>query len=56
MLKKIGTMEKRIDEELSDKTLTPAPKKLVQSSKNRWDALTVFVDEPSIPMDNHYAE
>lgn len=40
----------------ADSTLFPASKKLLDSLKNHWDGLSIFVERSEIPMDNNLAE
>jgi transposase len=41
---------------LADPTLPPPAVKLLQSMREHWAGLTVFVDRPTLPMDNNAAE
>jgi len=43
-------------EELCDDKLHPAKRKVLASLKNHWDGLTIFVDDPNVPMDNNASE
>ncbi len=52
----IDQMAKRRDSELADDNCHPARKKTLNSLKNHWDGLTIFVDNPDVPMDNNKAE
>jgi transposase len=52
----INTMAKQRDEELALPELPLAKSKVLESLKNHWDGLTVFVDHPEVPMDNNTAE
>jgi transposase len=52
----VAAMSKQRDEELADEKLHPAKKKVLQSMKEHWEGLTVFVDEPHVPMDNNQSE
>ena len=52
----VGEMNQACVEELSDPKLKSARKKVVTSLQNHWQGLTVFVDNPPIPMDNNHAE
>lgn len=56
LVKQIDYMREAIDAQLKDDMLLPSAKKVLKSLDNHWDGLTVFVDEPSIPMDNNIAE
>jgi len=42
--------------QLAGETLEPAARKALESMKNHWDGLSIFVDNPDIPMDNNKAE
>lgn len=42
--------------ELSEATLPKARRKVLESLKNHWQGLLVFVDHPEVPMDNNQAE
>lgn len=55
---KIEKMEKEINEELEiDRNKVPEARfKTMQSMKNHWNGLTVFVENPEIPMDNNRME
>ncbi len=44
------------DEELADEKLHSAARKALESLKNHWDGLSIFVDRPEIPMDNNLSE
>jgi transposase len=44
------------DQELGNPDLHPAQRKVLQSLKKHWPGLTIFVDNPDIPMDNNEAE
>lgn len=48
-------MEQNYQEQLSSK-LHPASKKVLESLKNHWAGLTIFIDHPDIPMDNNKGE
>ena len=52
----VKEMERERDAELDKPTIHPAYKKALKSLKNHWDGLTLFVDDPDIPMDNNAAE
>ena len=49
-------MERQYQTELDNVDLHPACRKALASLKNHWEGLTVFVDHPEVPMDNHEAE
>jgi len=52
----IENMERKRDDQLKEKNLHPAKKKVLQSLKEHWKGLIVFVDHPEVPMDNNTAE
>jgi len=52
----IRRFETTLDQQLDDVNLLPSAKKLLKSLKKHWDGLTVFVEQPDIPMDNNEAE
>jgi hypothetical protein len=56
--KAIDEMEKEIDSELKmDKKQVPEARfKAMESIRNHWDGLIVFLDNPEIPMDNNRME
>jgi len=43
-------------EQLAGETLEPAARKALESMNNHWEGLSLFVDNPNIPMDNNRAE
>ena len=49
-------MEERFNDELNQKKLDADYQKVLESLKNHWEGLTVFIDHPWIPMDNNEAE
>ena len=49
-------MARKRDAGLTDNNIHPAQKKVLESLKNHWEGLTVFVDHPEVPMDNNEAE
>ena len=52
----LSNMEKKCSEELSDEELHKLKRKVLASLRNHWEGLTIFVDQPEIPMDNNEAE
>jgi transposase len=52
----INQMANQRDQQLAQDNLHPARKKALNSLKQHWAGLTVFVDHPEIPMDNNEAE
>lgn len=53
---KLLEMKEQCDQELSQERLPEIAKKVLRSLKKYWQELTVFVDNPHIPMDNNAAE
>ena len=49
-------MRQRCDDELTQPQLRPPQRKALNSLKDHWTGLTVFVDHPEVPMDNNEAE
>jgi transposase len=49
-------MAQERDVALADPLLAKPAAKVLQSMKNHWSGLTVFVDHPWVPMDNNVAE
>ena len=54
--KAVEQMHQGMEEELAEEKLHPAKRKVLHSLKEHWQGLTIFVDEPSVPMDNNQAE
>jgi transposase len=52
----ISEMQESIEKTLKEDNLLPSAKKLLVSLDKHWSGLTVFVDNPEIPMDNNTAE
>ena len=52
----LSSMEKTRDQELAQTTLHPARRKVLESLRNHWEGLLIFVDHPEVPMDNNEAE
>jgi len=52
----MDAMAKLRDAQLAEETLDGAARKALESMKNHWDGLSIFVDKPGIPMDNNRAE
>ncbi len=52
----VATMAQRRDRDLADPGLHPACRKVLESQREHWSGLTVFVDHPEVPMDNNTAE
>ena len=56
LLEKLSEMAERRDRALQEETLHSAQRKVLESLKNHWPGLTVFVEHPEVPMDNNAAE
>jgi len=52
----LSKIEEKRNEELSDEKLHKQKRKVLTSLSNHWDGLTIFLDQPEIPMDNNEAE
>jgi len=52
----VEAMRQQMEKEMADKELHPAARKVLQSMKEHWQGLTIFVDEPAVPMDNNRSE
>jgi transposase len=52
----MAAMLQACDKQLADEKLHPAAHKALQSLKNHWEGLSIYVDRPEIPMDNNAAE
>jgi len=52
----VAAMAARRDAELADDTLREPCRKALVSLKEHWSGLTLFVDDPRIPLDNNYGE
>jgi transposase len=52
----ITLMAEERDAELSDDKLRDPCRKALVSLSGHWDGLTLFVDDPRIPLDNNYGE
>jgi transposase len=52
----VAAMARQRDDELAQPELHPARRKVLESLRNHWSGLTVFVDHPEVPMDNNTAE
>lgn len=46
----------QIEQELASPNLTPKQRTILKNARKNWEALTVFVKHPHIPMDNNRAE
>jgi transposase len=56
--RKLDKMEKEVavELEMDEKQVHEARFKAMESLRNHWDGLTVFVDHPEVPMDNNRME
>ena len=52
----VDQMAQQRDEALGQSNLHPARRKALESLRNHWTGLTLFVDSPEIPMTNDEAE
>ncbi|MCP4398816.1 MAG: IS66 family transposase [bacterium] len=52
----IDALRKHYEAELNNENLPEVRRKPLKSLKNHWKGLTVFVDNPEVPMDNNEAE
>lgn len=52
----VDQMAQQRDEELGQSHLHPARRKALESLRNHWEGLILFVDHPEIPMTNDEAE
>lgn len=54
--RQVQEIGERADRELASGQLAERPEKILQSLRRHWKGLTVFVDQPHVPMDNNAAE
>jgi transposase len=52
----IDALRKHYEAELDNEKLPEVRRKPLKSLKNHWQGLTVFIDNPEVPMDNNEAE
>jgi transposase len=52
----VAAMRQQLDAELADATLRLPARKALTSLQEHWSGLTLFVDDPRIPMDNNLSE
>jgi transposase len=52
----VEAMRRSMEGELQETNLHPAKKKVLQSMQEHWAGLTLFVDNPQVPMDNNASE
>ena len=56
MRQAVAAMRQQLDAELADPTLRTPARKVLTSLQEHWSGLTLFVDDPRIPMDNNLSE
>jgi transposase len=52
----VDEMHKSMEAQLQEQNLHPAKRKVLQSMQEHWEGLTLFVDNPQVPMDNNASE
>jgi transposase len=52
----VAAITQQRDDELAQPELHPASRRVLESLRQHWPGLTVFVDHPEVPMDNNTAE
>jgi transposase len=52
----IAAMRQQLDRELADPDLRMPARKVLTSLQEHWSGLTLFIDDPRIPMDNNRSE
>lgn len=52
----VAAMRQQLDTELADPALRMPARKVLTSLQEHWSGLTLFVDDPRIPMDNNGSE
>jgi transposase len=52
----VQAMAEQTTTELADPQLPSAQRKVLESLREHWDGLTVFVEHPEVPLDNNTAE
>jgi transposase len=52
----VEEMHKSMEAELQEQDLHPAKRRVLQSMQEHWQGLTLFVDNPQVPMDNNQSE
>jgi transposase len=52
----VAAMHRQLDAELVDPVVHPAAHKVLTSLQEHWSGLTLFVDDPRIPLDNNLCE
>lgn len=52
----VAAMSEDRDKELADEKLREPCRKVLESLQEHWSGLTLFLDDPRIPLDNNYSE
>jgi transposase len=52
----VEEMRQSMEAQLQEQKLHPAKRKVLQSMQEHWEGLTLFVDNPQVPMDNNAGE
>lgn len=52
----IKALKEQLDQELSESYVQVGKRSVLESLNKHWDGLTVFVDNPAVPMDNNGSE
>jgi transposase len=52
----VTSMQQQREDELAQLELHPARRRVLESLRDHWTGLTVFVEHPEVPMDNNTAE
>jgi transposase len=52
----VEEMHKSMEAQLQEQKLHPAKRRVLQSMQEHWEGLTLFVDNPHVPMDNNQSE
>ena len=52
----VAAMRRQLDAELADPALRTPARKVLTSLQEHWSGLTLFIDDPRIPMDNNLSE
>jgi transposase len=52
----VEEMHKSMEAQLQEQNLHPAKRRVLQSMQEHWEGLTLFVDNPQVPMDNNASE
>ena len=52
----VREMQQSMEAQLQEPELHPAKRRVLQSMQEHWQGLTLFVDNPQVPMDNNRSE